>query len=86
MTNTEDIRSDYIIANTRNHDAYMTGVSIDDERQKWGGNFDDWLASEKNELLWDVTDFVTRHYLDTGVGQAILEELTRMRIQLGESR
>ena len=72
LTSTEDVQ----------HIWTRTTVNLPEN----GKHFDDWLASEKNELLWDVTDFVTRHYLDTGVGQAILEELARMRIQLGETQ
>lgn len=56
MTNwpdTSDIRHDFILTYTRNHDSYMTWKSLDSQLKYYGGVFDAWLRKVKADTLRD---------------------------------
>jgi hypothetical protein len=60
---TEDVRKDFTLVNTRNHDGYMTGRSLESERERYGAEFDRWLNLVKADALRDAAfDFeITTH-------------------------
>lgn len=58
---TNDIRHDFILTYTRNHDSYMTGVSLDSQREYYGGVFDAWLRKVKEDA-WEEGKFDFIHY------------------------
>ena len=47
---TEQVRADFVLSNTRNHDAYLTGRSVTSEREHYEAGFDAWLAAHDEQV------------------------------------
>ena len=46
----EELRADFVLANTRNHDAYQVGRSLASEQETFGAQFDRTLAAHDREV------------------------------------
>ncbi|HAN25817.1 MAG: hypothetical protein CMH36_10035 [Microbacterium sp.] len=52
----DELREEYMLANTRHHDSYQTGVSVEAIREAAGADFDRAIAAHETALLREVAD------------------------------